>query len=182
MGPVSPQFILFPVKGTAVPWWWWWALTVAVESLLPKTKQHVLTHATVRRLVEMLHPPNVLTIFFSHLWCSSMFKKQKTKKKQSSSVYRELGCINKKKEAVAGYHLQSEEHKQRHIVHASLHPFIQSDGPTVIHIDCPHHVFQHLSNHKMLIIYHAFVVIIPFKPDSLCPYYLTNTTKQIHIR
>lgn len=45
-------------------------------------------------------------------------------------------------------YLQSEQDEQRHIVHASLHPFLQSHGPAVVSINCCHHVCEHLFNHN----------------------------------
>lgn len=52
---------------TAPKWWRSAVLTGAAESLLPKAKQHALAHTAVGRLVEVLHPPDVLSISFRHL-------------------------------------------------------------------------------------------------------------------
>lgn len=164
------SFELF-LKCMAAPCRWLWVLTGAAEALLPEAEQHALTHAAVRRLVKVLHPPNVLPIPLCHLRVrrrQNGFKGNKGKRQiclfntadHTDGIWSEpqqqnRGCC-KESEMLCEVlelccHLQSKQNKQRHIVHASLHPLLQSDSPAVIHIDRCHHVFEHLQNYKKML-------------------------------
>lgn len=46
----------------AVPFWKAQALTSAAQALLPQAQQHALAHIAVNRLVEVFHPPKVLSV------------------------------------------------------------------------------------------------------------------------
>lgn len=47
--------------------WWVEVLTGAAQPLLPQPQQHALAHVAVNRLVEVLHPPEVLAVLLRHL-------------------------------------------------------------------------------------------------------------------
>lgn len=130
----------FGVEYTAAPCWRPGALTGAAESLFAEAQQHVLTHAAVGGLVKVLHPPDMLAVPLRNLemWGEDWKEKQQ---KEKANIQRSLSAA---KTSQTCRHLQPEQDQQRHVVHPPLQPLLQSDRPTVIHIDGSHHVFEHL--------------------------------------
>ena len=49
------------------PLWRSGVLTGAAQALLPQAQQHALAHVAVNGLVEVFHPPEVLTVSLGHL-------------------------------------------------------------------------------------------------------------------
>lgn len=54
-------------RSNVAPVWCVQVLTGAAQPLLPQAQQQALAHVAVNRPVEMLHPPEVLTVRLGHL-------------------------------------------------------------------------------------------------------------------
>lgn len=64
---MEPAVQSFGCGGNSALVWRGQVLTGAAQPLLPEPQQQALAHVAVNRLVEMLHPPEVLPVRLGHL-------------------------------------------------------------------------------------------------------------------
>lgn len=64
---MEPQALGGSHRSNVAPVWCVQVLTGAAQPLLPQAQQQALAHVAVNWPVEMLHPPEVLTVLLGHL-------------------------------------------------------------------------------------------------------------------
>lgn len=70
--------------------------------------------------------------------------------------------LNEKRKIQFLKHLQTQQHKQGNVVHASLHPLLQRHRAAAVSINCCHHVLQNLMKWHLIVIIqsaHTFVLL-----------------------